>query len=341
MSAATIRDVAHAARASAMTVSRVINGSTRVDAKVRDRVRAAIVTLQYQVNQASRSARTGSLRIGLPFSIGSAPFMNDFAVGAMDQCTLQGARLILENCGDLDSQRAAIGTLIDNRVDAILMPPPLCDLACTRRQLAQIGMPTVAIASARPATHDFAVRVDDYAAATAMMQHLLTAGHRDIAFIKGDPSHAPARMRFHAYLDAMGVAGLHVRSERVADGMLTYRSGLTAARRLLGQPDHPTAVFASNDDMAAAALAVAHGMDLRVPHDLAICGFDDALIASTVWPKLTTMRQPIDEMARAAVQLAIEAIGAAGRARHSVLPYTLVIRGSSVVRAAGASARRR
>lgn len=341
MSVATIHDVAHKAGASAMTVSRVINGSTRVDADIRDRIRAAIVSLQYEVNQAARSVRTGTLRIGLPFSIGSAAFMSDFAVGAIEQCSLQGARLILENCGDLDSQRAALARLIDNNVDAILMPPPLCDLATTLKQLDGTGMPAVAVASARPAAHRFAVRVDDYAAASSMMQHLLAAGHRDIAFIKGDPSHTPARLRFHAYLDAMAGAGLDVRSGRVADAVLTYRTGLAAARRLLGQPERPTAVFACNDDMAAAVIAVAHGLGLQVPQDLAICGFDDAPIASMVWPGLTTIRQPIDEMARAAVQLAIEAVREPGRARHSVLPYTLVARESSAARAAGAPVRRR
>lgn len=341
MSAATIYDVARKARVSAMTVSRVINGKASVDDTIRDRVRAAIVSLKYQVNLAARSARMGTLRIGLLFGNPSAAFMNDFLVGAMDQCSLQGAQLMLEKCGDLDSQRIAIAKLIDNAADCILVPPPLCDLAAALKQLDEIGMPIVAVASARPAAHISAVRIDDYAAARTMMQHLFAAGHRDIAFIKGDPSHTPAQLRYQAYLDAMDVAGMHVRCERVAEGVFTYRSGLAAAHALLGQPDRPSAIFACNDDMAAAVIAVAHGMRLRVPRDLAVCGFDDTPIAASVWPELTTIHQPIGEMARAAVQLAIEAIKEPMRARHRVLPYTLVTRESTAAREASAPVPRR
>lgn len=332
---ATIYDVARAAGVSGMTVSRVINGNTRVDAGMRERVEAAIVALKYEVNLAARSARTGTLRIGLLFSNPSAAFMSDFLVGAMDQCSQCGVQLILENCTDLHSQHDAIGALIDNGVDGILVPPPLCDLAATLAQLDTIGMPIVAVASARPAANISAVRIDDYAGALTMMRHLFSIGHSDIAFIMGDPKHTPAQLRCQAYLDAMAEAGMSVLPERVAEGMFTYRAGLAAANRLLSQPTRPTAVFACNDDMAAAVIAVAHGMRLRVPQDLAVCGFDDTPIASAVWPELTTIRQPIGDMARAAVDLVIEEIrrrrAAEPRlAQHSLLPYSLVTRESTL-----------
>ncbi|CAN7167455.1 LacI family DNA-binding transcriptional regulator [Pseudoduganella sp. LjRoot289] len=336
MSAATIYDVARQAGVSAMTVSRVINGSPKVDQTTRTRVKAAIVTLQYQVNLAARSARKGTLRIGLLLGSPGAAFMCEFLVGAMDQCSLQGAQLIVEKCGDLESQRAALARLIANGADCILVPPPLCDLAASLRQLDEIGVPVVAVASARPAGNISAVGIDDYRAATAMMHHLFASGHRDIAFIQGDPGHAPARLRYQAYLDALGVAGIAVRAERVAEGLSTYRSGLAAAHAVLGRPDLPSAVFACNDDMAAAVISVAHAMRLRVPQDLAVCGFDDTPIAATVWPELSTIQQPIDQMARVAVRLAIEAIGEPRRARHSVLPYTLVVRASTSARAVAA-----
>lgn len=335
MSAATIYDVARKAGVSAMTVSRVINGSLKVDDTTRARVKAAIVALQYQVNLAARSARKGILRIGLLFGDPDAAFRSDFLVGAMDQCSLQGAQLVLEQCGDLDSQRAAIARLIENGVECILVPPPLCDLPASMRQLEQIGMPIVAVASARQAANVCAVCIDDYQAATTMMHHLFAAGHRDIAFIQGDPGHTPAQLRYQAYLDAMGVAGMSVRAERVAQGRFSYRSGLAAAHALLERPERPSAIFACNDDMAAAVVSVAHGMNLRVPQELAVCGFDDMPIAASVWPGLTTIRQPIDKMARAAVQLAIEAVKEPRRARHSVLPYALVVRESTAACAVG------
>jgi LacI family transcriptional regulator len=334
LSGATVYDVARLAGVSAMTVSRVINGSTHVTATTRDKVMAAIESLNYQVNLAARAARVGTLRVGLLYSNPSAAFLSAFLVGAMAQCGQTGAQLILELCDDLRSQRSAIDRLIANGADGILVPPPLCDSKSALKQLDQIGMPTVAVATARPAPGVSAVRIDDYDGALTMMRYLLSQGHTDIAFIKGDPKHTPAQLRYQAYLDAMAEAGLPVAPERVAQGMFTYRSGLVAARQLLAQPTRPSAIFASNDDMAAAVIAVAHGMHLQLPEELAVCGFDDTPVATTVWPELTTIHQPIGDMARAAVDLLLEQIrrrraGEPKLVHHKLLPYTLVTRESS------------
>jgi LacI family transcriptional regulator len=334
LSGATVYDVARVAGVSAMTVSRVMNGSTHVSDNTRDKVVAAIDSLKYQVNVAARAARVGTVRVGLLYSNPSAAFLNAFLIGAMDQCSQTGAQLILENCDDLRSQRKAIDKLIASGADGILVPPPLCDSKSTLKQLDEIGMPTVAVATARPASSVSAVRIDDYDGALTMTRHLISLGHHDIAFIMGDPKHTPAQLRYKAFIDAMTEAGLKVPVKRVAQGMFTYRSGLAAARELLSQKKRPTAVFASNDDMAAAVVAVAHGMHLQVPEDVAVCGFDDTPVATTVWPELTTIHQPIGDMARAAVDLVIEQIrrrraGEPKFVQHKLLPYTLVAREST------------
>jgi LacI family transcriptional regulator len=331
---ATIYDVARAAGVSAMTVSRVMNGNTHVTDTTREKVMAAIASLNYQVNVAARAARVGTLRVGLLYSNPSAAFLSAFLVGAMDQCSQIGAQLILEHCGDQRSQRKAIDKLIANGADGILVPPPLCDSKAALKQLDEIGMPTVAVATARPAPTVSAVRIDDYQGALEMTRYLISIGHRDIAFIMGDPKHTPAQLRYKAFVDAMTEAGLPVPPERVGHGLFTYRSGLEAARALLGQRSRPTAIFASNDDMAAGVIAVAHGMHLRVPEDVAVCGFDDTPVATTVWPELTTIHQPIGDMARAAVDLVIEQIrerrnGEQVHAKHRLLPYTMVLREST------------
>ncbi|WP_317202497.1 LacI family DNA-binding transcriptional regulator [Janthinobacterium sp.] len=331
---ATVYDVARAAGVSAMTVSRVINGRAGVSEATRAKVGAALEALKYQPNLAARAARTGTLRVGLLYSNPSAAFLSEFLVGAMDQCGQGGGQLLLERCDDLPSQRAAIEKLIAGGADGILVPPPLCDSTSALRQLRDIGMPAVAGATARPSAGVAAVRIDDYQGALAMTRYLIGLGHRDIAFIKGDPGHTPAQLRFQAFADGMREAGLALPPERVAQGLFTYRSGLAAARELLARPSRPSAIFASNDDMAAAALAVAHGMQLRVPADLTVCGFDDTPVATTVWPELTTIHQPIADMARAAVTLLLEDIRRrrAGEPRvavHQLLEFTLVPRGSS------------
>jgi LacI family transcriptional regulator len=236
----------------------------------------------------------------------------------------------------LRSQRAAIGKLISDGADGILVPPPLCDTKSALKQLDQIGMPTVAVATGRPAAGVSAVRIDDYDGALTMTRYLISIGHKDIGFIKGDPKHTPAQLRYQAFLDGMAEAGLTVAPERVADGMFTYRSGITAARQLLGQATRPSAIFASNDDMAAAAIAVAHGMHLQLPEELTVCGFDDTPVATTIWPELTTIHQPIAEMARAAVEILVEQIrrrrvGEPALVVHKLLPFTLQKRESAAL----------
>ncbi|WP_322399875.1 LacI family DNA-binding transcriptional regulator [Massilia luteola] len=343
---ATVWDVAQRAGVSAMTVSRVINGAPTVSAANREKVMRAIEELQYRVNVAARAARIGTVRVGLLYSNPSEAFLSAFLVGALGECGRSGAHLILENCGDLRGQRVAIDRLIANGADGILVPPPLCDSKAAMRQLSALGVPTLAVATARPSPRMSAVRIDDYEGAKTLTNYLLSLGHVDIGFVKGDPEHTPAQLRYQAFIDTMREAGHAVRAERIAQGMFTYRSGLLAARELLSHPTRPTAIFASNDDMAAAVVAVAHGMHLRVPDDVAVCGFDDTPVATAVWPELTTIRQPITDMARGAVALLIEHIrsqrrGQACVPRHRLMPYALVVRDSTAGAAAGDGAGRR
>ncbi len=331
---ATVHDVARLAGVSAMTVSRVINGRASVSAVTRGKVEAAIAALRYQPNLAARAARTGTLRIGLLYSNPSAAYLSEFLVGAMDQCSKQGGQLLLERCIDGEGQRVAIDKLVAAGVDGVLIPPPLCDSPEVQARLNLLGMPSIAVATGQPSPAISAVRIDDYQGALAMTRHLLALGHRDIGFICGDPAHTPALLRRQAFLDAMRAAGLDVPQYRLAQGMFTYRSGLDAAQQLLSGATRPTAIFASNDDMAAATLAVAHGMGLAVPRQLAVCGFDDTPVATTVWPELTTIHQPIAAMARAAVTLVLDELrqrraGEVAPATHQLLAFTLMVRGSS------------
>jgi LacI family transcriptional regulator len=330
----TLYDVARLAGVSPMTVSRVINGNKRVVDTTRERVTSAIAALKYEVNVAARAARVGSLRVGLLYSNPSAAFLSAFLVGAMGQCSTSGAQLILEKCTDQHNWRQGLERLVASGINGILLTPPLCDSLEVLAALAERNMPAVAVASARPSKMTSAVRIDDYEGALCMVRHLISLGHRDIAFIKGDPDHTPAELRYQAFLHAMAEAGLDVPPSRIAEGLFTYQSGLGAARALLGQARRPQAIFACNDDMAAAVIAVAHGFNLQIPADLVVCGFDDTPLATTVWPNLTTIHQPIDEMGRLAVELVCKQIRGlrANRAvdiEHRLLPFSLVARLSS------------
>jgi LacI family transcriptional regulator len=177
------------------------------------------------------------------------------------------------------------------------------------------------------------VRIDDFAAAREITTHLLELGHRRIGFIRGLPSTTASAERYRGFATAIAEYGLKADEAPVEQGYFTYRSGLIAAERLLARDPRPTAIFASNDDMAAATVNVAHRAGLDVPGDLSVVGFDDTAPATTVWPELTTIRQPISDMAEAAVELLMADLRNGGEAssgdNERVLEHEMIIRDSS------------
>ncbi len=305
----TIDDVARHAGVSPMTVSRVINGERNVREATRLRVTEAIRELGYAPNQAARSlASAQTLKIGLLYSNPSAAYLSEFLLGGLDQCSRAGAQLVVEKCEPEVGETVAIERMLAAGVDGVLLPPPLCDSAFVVDRLEAAGLPAVAVASGQPMPSVSAIRIDDQAAAEAMTRHLIGLGHRRIAFVRGHPNQTASALRFKGYARALKAHGLEIDDRLVAQGYFTYHSGLDAADQLLTLRHRPTAIFASNDDMAAAAIAVAHRQGLDVPRDLTIVGFDDTALASTVWPPLTTIRQPVAEMSREAVSVLVEAI---------------------------------
>jgi LacI family transcriptional regulator len=232
----------------------------------------------------------------------------------------------------------ATDTLVErltlHRIDAVLLPPPLCDDPALLAALSAAGLPIAQIATGRPAGSAHAVTIDDEAAAHALTTHLIGLGHRRIGFIAGNPNQTASALRRAGYERALGDAGLEPAARMIAQGDFSYRSGLLAAEKLLSQAERPTAIFASNDDMAAAVVAIAHRHHLDVPKDLSVCGFDDTAMATTVWPELTTIRQPVAEMARRAMSILAEAVrgrcAASDLARQHVrLPFQLIRRDSA------------
>ncbi len=150
--------------------------------------------------------------------------------------------------------------------------------------------------------------MDDRLAAFEMTKHLIGLGHRDIGFIIGHPDHGASHLRHRGFVDAMADSGLTVRPGRVEQGYFSFRSGFEAAERLLSGEDRPTAIFASNDDMALGVMAVANRLRLNVPETLSVAGFDDTPGAKVVWPQLTTVRQPIAAMAGAAADMLLTGV---------------------------------
>lgn len=305
-----------------MTVSRVMNGRGAVRAETREAVLRAVRQLGYAPNAAARKLATGGLdRIGLIYSNPSAGYLSAFLLGALEGVQRLGAQLIVEPCGDdPESELSALRRLAAGGVRAVVLPPPHGESGSAIAEAARLKMRTAVVATAvfRPGL--VAVRIEDRTAAADMTRRLLDLGHRQIGFIAGAPNQTASAERKAGFLSAMGA---HADARAVVEtGAFTYRSGLEAADRLLDRAPEVTAIFASNDDMAAGVLAAAHRRGLDVPGRLSVAGFDDTETAQSVWPALTTVRQPIARMAAEAVAL----LGDFGAAVDVVLGHQTVER---------------
>jgi len=306
----TIRDVAAAAGVSPMTVSRVINKLDNVTEETRTAVQTAIEKLNYSPSHVARSlAGLDTCRIGLLYSNPSAAFLSEFLLGALNECRKTGHQLLVEQCGSsLQSEKAALERLLSSGVDGLILPPPLCETRSILARIEKARVPMVAVASGQSGEEWASVRIDNYKAARKMAQHLLELGHRRIGFIKGHPNQSVSNQRLHGFLDVLRDAGIDQDPALIQQGYFDYRSGMAAAEKLLHGAERPTAIFAANDDMAAATVAVATRLGIQVPRDLSVTGFDDTPISSIVYPALTTIRQPIAAMGRSAIDLLLSEV---------------------------------
>nr|WP_277924290.1 LacI family DNA-binding transcriptional regulator [Sphingomonas sp. CROZ-RG-20F-R02-07] len=332
LGAPTITDVARHAGVSPMTVSRVINAETNVRPATREIVNAAISELNYAPNQAARRlAGATQSRIGLLYANPSAGFIGEFLIGSLDEATRRNVQIVFEKCESGDREAEIAARLVRDGIDGVVLTPPLCEMQPVLDVFQNAGIPAALLGTRRHAGDQRAVAIDDRLAACRMTEHLLALGHQRIGFVAGDPNLSASALRLEGYRDALATAGLPIDAALIVEGLYTYRSGLEAAERLFAVTDRPSAIFASNDDMAAAVIAVAHRYELDVPESLTVVGFDDTTLATAIWPELTTIRQPIADMARLSIELLAAAIrgepmpvtGAVG-----LLDFTLVHRQS-------------
>lgn len=308
--AVTIHDVARTAGVSPMTVSRVMNGNSNVRDATRELVMRAVRELKYVPNPAARSlAAAQDTKIALIYTNPSSAYLSELLVGALAGAGRTAAQLVLDTWDNVTpaAERAAARNLAKG-VSGVILPPPLCESKAICSELVAAKIPVVAIASGRFQSDLSCVRVDDFRAAQEMTEYLLSFGHTRIAFIKGHPNQTASSLRLEGYEAALREAGITPDPSLVQQGFFSYKSGLEAAEKLLTRKKLPTAIFASNDDMASAVISVAHRRGLDVPRDLSVVGFDDTPTATTVWPELTTIRQPIAAMAESAIDLLLRGI---------------------------------
>ena len=332
MARKTIDDVAALAGVSIKTVSRVLNDEPSVRPDTRGRVEDAMAALNYQPSLPARSlAGRRSNLIGLVYENPSANYVFDVQSGAMARCREGKLRLFIQSCNGLGDQLIGevLAMIEQTHVDGLVVTPPLSANRALIALLERQGLPFVRIG---PDEEDFdspAVVIDDEAAAAAMTSYLLDLGHERIGFIAGHPEHSSSHLRKAGYQRAFEARGMTPPEDLTEEGFNTAASGREAALLLLRRADRPTAIFASNDDMAAGVVLAAHELGLEVPADLSVAGYDDTQLARIVWPTLTTIHQPTYNMSHCATGLLIDLIRGKDVPRVTRLDFTMQKRGST------------
>jgi len=273
----------------------------------------------------------GSSRIALIYTGKQVPWLEEVLYSAFNATASHGAELVLRESSSFARkalEKLALG-VARNGVQGLLLLPPCAEQLAGRPLLSKFNLAAIATAGALPDMHT--VRIDNRTATATLTEFLVRLGHRRIAFIGGPRLHSDSRERRSGYEQAMQQASLQVRQELIADGEFTVESGRRAAAQLLDLPNRPTAIVASNDEMAAGALWMAQDRGLRIPDDLSIVGFDDTPRATSTWPPLTVIRQPISAIVERGVALLMQAAREPGPSAPSdvVLDHALVERAST------------
>ncbi|MFH9082931.1 LacI family DNA-binding transcriptional regulator [Streptomyces sp. NPDC017673] len=331
----TLNAVAARAGVGRATVSRVINGSPKVSARSRAAVEQAIAELGYVPNRAARSLatrRTDAVALVVPDAetrLFSEPYFSGIIRGVSTGLAGAGMQLLLVLTGDENEDGRLAAYLAAHRVDGVLMMAVHRDDTLPDR-LEELAVPTVLAGRRSDRERLGHVRADNRGGARLAVRHLLAGGRRSIGTITGPLDMDVARARLDGYREALREAGVAVADDLIAAGDFTEEGGRVAMRELLRRRPDLDAVFAASDVMASGAVLELRAAGRRVPHDVALIGFDDSIVARHIDPPLTSVRQPLEEMGRTMASLLLEEIAHRGTGqREVVLPTELVVRGSA------------
>ncbi len=336
MSRSTIKDVAARAQVSLKTVSRVINDESGVHASTREKVKRAVAELGYQPDNSARSLRTAqSYAIGLLYDNPNPYYVIAMQNGVLSVCRETGYGLQIHPCNsNADNLGKQIIDLVQqSRLAGIVLAPPMSERQPLVDELVDAGVRLVRIVSATsdPQGGSACVYVDDRDAAYDITEHLIQLGHQRIGFLWGGKSHGSSWERYKGYEDALRDYGIEADADLVVEGDYAFDDGFRGARRLLALPQRPTAIFGSNDEIAAGVLAAARSSGFDVPFDVSVAGFEDSPFSKQSWPALTTAKQPTEDIARHAAR---RLLGEIRDQPHAATPNDgfnpqLVVRGST------------
>ena len=333
---ATLAAVAATAGVSISTVSKVLNGRTDVGPQTRARIEELLAQFEYVGRRSEPGSRAGGQPIvELVFHGRLVAYALEVLQGVLDAAAEVGVGVVVSQRprrpgGGEDSPAAWVRRLVAAGRTAVI---DVVDdvLAGDLTVLSRARLPLVVIDPLNlPRTRTTSVGATNFAGGLAATQHLLSLGHRRIAYLGGIPGSSVNQARRHGYLAAMDAERAPVLEGYLRSGNFLYQDGLEEGLALLDLPEPPTAVFVASDESATGVLEAARSRGLRVPRDLSVVGFDDTQVARLVSPPLTTVRQPLREMGAVALRTALRlAAGETLDSHHVELATELVVRGST------------
>ena len=297
----TIKDVAREAEVSIATVSRVINGNDSVRQSTRESVLQAIQKLNYTPNAIAQGLqRKKTQTIGILFPDASSYYFAEIIRGINDFVREHGYQIVVSSSHDVEDEAETIVTLLKSRkVDGvILMMPSAHNTESLGRHLQ--GVPAVLLNTEIGIPNSVTIVPDNYHGACQATSHLIEHGHTQLGILHGTSHNYDSQERYRGFKDALKESGISPESALEAEGDFTEHSGFQAAQQILQRDRKPTALFAANDAMAIGAIEAAKQMGLQVPHDLAVCGFDDISTARYMSPPLTTVNVPVFHLGQTA-----------------------------------------
>ena len=329
---ATMKDVARLAGVSTSTVSHVINNDRFVSDAIREKVDAAIKTLNYAPSALARSLKINQTRtIGMLITASTNPFYSELVRGVERSCFERGYSLVLCNTeGDEQRMNRNLETLMQKRVDGLLL---LCTE--THQPSQEImhrypSIPTVMMDWAPFDGDSDLIQDNSLFGGDMATQYLIDKGYTRIACITGPLDKTPARLRLEGYREAMIRAGLTIREGDEIESDFEFGGGFEAMQSLLAMNARPQAVFIGNDAMAVGAYQALYQAGLKIPEDMAIVGYDDIELARYMTPPLTTIHQPKDELGELAIDVLIHRMADPQQKQQRVqLTPELVVRGSA------------
>ncbi|MGL4859595.1 MAG: HTH-type transcriptional repressor PurR [Enterobacteriaceae bacterium] len=308
---ATIKDVAKLAGVSTTTVSHVINKTRFVAENTQAQVWQAINSLNYSPSAIARSLKTNNTRfIGLLAATNEAPYFAEIIQAIEQHCYSHGYTLILCNTwNDLQKQQAYLAMLVQKRIDGLLVmcseyPQPLRHLLSNYSELPMVIMDSESVLDNQAAI----IQDNGFNGGYMATRYLIERGHRAIATITGQLSKHTGSARYEGYLQAMHDFAIPLREEWIVQGDFEPESGYRAMQQLLAQTPHPTAIVCGGDMMAMGAICAADEQGIRIPHDISIIGYDNVNNSRYFTPALSTIHQPKEQLASAAIELLLNKI---------------------------------